>query len=82
MPVRPCSTVGPSGGDAIKALALGADAVLLGRPSLYGLALGNEDGVEAVMKNFRADLGPTLGLCGRTSVREVDRSRLVGADDR
>lgn len=65
------------GADAIKALALGADSVLLGRPYAYGLALGGEDGVESVVKNFRADLDLTLGLCGRVSVDELDRSCLV-----
>lgn len=67
------------GADAIKALALGADSVLLGRPYAYGLALGGEDGVESVVKNFRADLDLTLGLCGRASVADLDRSCLVDA---
>jgi isopentenyl-diphosphate delta-isomerase len=81
-----CTTLFDSGirrgADAIRAIALGADAVLLGRPYVYGLALGGEDGVEAVVKNFRADLDLTLGLCGCASVREVDRFCVIDASDR
>jgi isopentenyl-diphosphate delta-isomerase len=68
------------GADAIKAIALGADAVLLGRPYAYGLGIDGEAGVEAVLKNFLADLDVTLGLCGQRSISEVDRSLLVEAD--
>jgi lactate 2-monooxygenase len=64
------------GSDAVRALALGADAVLLGRPYAYGLAVGGEDGVEAVLRNFLADLDLTVGLSGRASVDELDRSTL------
>lgn len=69
------------GADAIKALALGADSVLLGRPYAYGLALGGEDGVESVVENFRADLDLTLGLCGCASVDELDRSCLIDTSE-
>lgn len=62
------------GADALKALALGADAVMLGRPYVYGLGLAGEDGVREVVKNLRADIDLTLGLTGRTSVEEVDSS--------
>ena len=64
------------GGDAVRALALGADAVLLGRPYVYGLALGGQEGVEAVVENFLADLDLTVALAGAVDVDEVDRSVL------
>ncbi|WP_435178882.1 alpha-hydroxy-acid oxidizing protein [Halorussus sp. AFM4] len=65
------------GADAIKALALGADAVLLGRPYVYGLAIDGEDGVRAVVRNFLADLDLTLALSGRDSVADLDESVLA-----
>ncbi|MFC4551519.1 MULTISPECIES: alpha-hydroxy-acid oxidizing protein [Halorussus] len=65
------------GADAIKAMALGADAVLLGRPYVYGLAIDGEDGVREVVQNFLADLDLTLALSGLDSVAELDESVLV-----
>jgi lactate 2-monooxygenase len=62
-----------TGADAVKALALGAVAVLLGRPYIWGLALGGEDGVRDVL----ADLDLTLALCGVARPEDVDRSLLV-----
>jgi lactate 2-monooxygenase len=62
-----------SGADVFKALALGADAVLVGRPYLYGLALAGSDGVREVMENIVAELDLTLGLAGLTSVAEIGR---------
>jgi lactate 2-monooxygenase len=59
------------GADAVKALALGARAVLLGRLYIYGLAVAGEQGVRDVVQNFIADLDITLGLCGCASVREL-----------
>lgn len=55
-----------SGSDAIKALALGADAVCLGRPYIWGLALEGQQGVETVLKMVLAELDLTLALCGYT----------------
>ena len=55
-----------SGADAIKALALGADAVCLGRPYIWGLALDGQAGVETVLKMILAELDLTLALCGYT----------------
>jgi lactate 2-monooxygenase len=60
------------GADVIKALALGADAVLLGRPYAYGLAVGGRDGVEAVIRHLLADIDLTLALLGARSVDELD----------
>jgi lactate 2-monooxygenase len=53
-----------SGADIFKALALGADAVLVGRPYLWGLAAGGEDGVFAVLRALLAELDLTIGLSG------------------
>jgi isopentenyl diphosphate isomerase/L-lactate dehydrogenase-like FMN-dependent dehydrogenase len=53
-----------TGADVAVALALGADAVLLGRPYAYGLALGGEDGVRHVVRSVLAELDLTLALCG------------------
>lgn len=67
------------GSDALKAIALGAKAVLLGRLYLWGLAVAGEAGVRDAMTNFLADLDLTLGLCGFTSLRELNPSVLVRA---
>ena len=54
------------GADVLKALALGADAVCLGRPYLWGLALDGQTGVEAVLKMVLGELDLTMALCGYT----------------
>ncbi len=59
------------GADVFKALALGATAVLIGRPYCYGLAVAGESGVREVIQNFIADLDLTLGLSGCASLAEV-----------
>jgi lactate 2-monooxygenase len=59
------------GADVFKALALGATAVLVGRPYCYGLAVAGESGVREVIQNFVADLDLTLGLSGCASLAEV-----------
>ncbi|MFQ3320846.1 MAG: lactate 2-monooxygenase [Natronomonas sp.] len=69
------------GADALIALALGADAVQLGRPYAYGLAIDGENGIESVVKNFLADLDLTLGLIGYDDVENVDREAIVRADE-
>ena len=66
-----------TGADALKALALGARAVLLGRPYVWGLAVGGEDGVVQALRSFLADFDLTLALSGLASVEEVDSSILV-----
>ena len=53
-----------SGADAFRALALGADGVLLGRPWIWGLALAGEAGVEEVLRRFLAELDLTMALSG------------------
>ena len=62
------------GADVLKALALGADAVLLGRLYAYGLAVGGAAGVEAVIRHLAAEIDLTLALAGGRSVRALDRS--------
>jgi lactate 2-monooxygenase len=60
------------GADVLKALALGADAVLLGRLYAYGLAVGGAAGVEAVIRQLAAEVDLTLALAGGRSARELD----------
>ena len=59
------------GADVVKALALGATAVCLGRPYAYGLAIGGEQGVAEVIANVQAELDLTLGLSGFASLAEL-----------
>ena len=60
-----------SGADMFKALALGATAVCIGRPYVYGLALAGQAGVQAVLENYLADFELTMGLAGCRTVGEV-----------
>lgn len=60
-----------TGSDIIKALALGAQAVLLGRPWLYGSIVAGQAGLEQVLTHTLADLDNTLGLAGFTKLSEV-----------
>jgi lactate 2-monooxygenase len=66
-----------SGSDALKALALGAAAVLLGRPYMWGLAVGGEEGVRRVLRAFLAELDLALALSGHTSVDDVSAELLA-----
>jgi lactate 2-monooxygenase len=67
------------GADVLKALALGADAVLLGRPYAYGLAVGGQEGVEAVIRHLMAETDLTLALVGGTSARDLDSSWIAAS---
>jgi isopentenyl diphosphate isomerase/L-lactate dehydrogenase-like FMN-dependent dehydrogenase len=67
------------GADVFKAMALGARAVLLGRPYCYGLAVGGETGVREVLRNLLADTELTMGLAGCASFAEAGRDNLVEA---
>jgi isopentenyl diphosphate isomerase/L-lactate dehydrogenase-like FMN-dependent dehydrogenase len=60
-----------TGADIVKALALGAKAVLIGRPFAYGLAHGGESGVRHVLRSLLADLDLTIGLSGCHSPAEL-----------
>jgi 4-hydroxymandelate oxidase len=62
------------GTDVLKALALGARAVLLGRPVLWGLALGGADGVREVFGRLREELDSAMAIAGRPTLASVDRS--------
>jgi isopentenyl diphosphate isomerase/L-lactate dehydrogenase-like FMN-dependent dehydrogenase len=61
-----------SGADVVKALAVGADAALIGRPYVYGLAVGGKDGVAAVLTQLAAETDLTLALAGGASARDPD----------
>lgn len=65
------------GADIVKAMAYGADAVTVGRPHLYGLALAGERGVGEVLDNLLAETDLTLSLCGAASWDEVDTPLLA-----
>ncbi len=65
------------GTDVFKALALGAQAVLLGRPYMWGLTLAGESGVRDVLLNLLADLDLTLALCGYTSPADLNAATLT-----
>jgi isopentenyl diphosphate isomerase/L-lactate dehydrogenase-like FMN-dependent dehydrogenase len=69
-----------TGADIFKALALGADAVCLGRPYIWGLALDGQAGVEFVLRCLLAELDLTLALSGYTEISQVDRSALQRSD--
>ena len=62
------------GTDVLKALALGARAVLIGRAYLYGLAVGGEAGVRHVLELLRAELELAMALSGRASLASIDRA--------
>jgi len=68
-----------SAADIVKAIALGADAVLLGRPYAYALAVGGQRGIEELVQNLMAELELTLALAGVGSVRDLDRTWLSTA---
>ena len=68
-----------TGSDAVKALALGADAVLIGRPYLYGLALAGQSGVEHVLRCLLAELDLTLANAGYRSHHELSPGSLTRA---
>jgi lactate 2-monooxygenase len=68
-----------SGADVFKAVALGARAVLLGRPYIYALALAGEEGVRQVLRDLHADFDLTLGLTGCASVADVGPQMLTPA---
>jgi isopentenyl diphosphate isomerase/L-lactate dehydrogenase-like FMN-dependent dehydrogenase len=65
--------------DVLKAVALGADAVLLGRPYAYALAVGGQRGVEELLQNLMAEIDLNLALAGARSIRDLDRTWLSSA---
>jgi 4-hydroxymandelate oxidase len=66
-----------TGGDVLKALALGATAVMVGRPVLWGLAIDGEDGAAAVLEQLAVDLTRLMALCGAPDISSVSGD-LVG----
>ena len=64
------------GSDVLKAIALGARAVLIGRPMLWGLAAGGEEGATRILSILRRELDEAMLLCGCTRLSEIDRALL------
>ncbi len=64
------------GSDVFKALALGARAVLIGRPLFWGLAVNGEAGVRSVLQLLQDELDGTMAMCGRTTVESIDLDTL------
>ena len=67
------------GADIFKAIALGAKAVLIGRPCMYGLAVAGETGVKQVLTNLLADLDLTMALSGCRDLHEVNKDMIIPA---
>ncbi len=67
------------GVDVLKALALGARAVLIGRPAAWGLAASGQAGVERILELLKTELSVAMAIAGVTSVERVPRSLLVPA---
>jgi 4-hydroxymandelate oxidase len=67
------------GTDIVIARAMGADAVLVGRPYIHGLAVAGDAGVAQIVNILRQELEMAMALLGRTSFREIDRSVLWSA---
>ncbi|WP_395021700.1 alpha-hydroxy acid oxidase [Dongia sp.] len=65
------------GADVVKALALGAKACLIGRPQLWGVSVAGEAGVARVLEIFQQEIDRAMGLCGVTSIGQIDRSLLL-----
>jgi len=66
------------GSDVVRAVALGAQAVLIGRPTLYAAAAGGADGVRRCLQILIDDMHRTLAQIGRSSISDVDRDCLAG----
>ncbi len=69
-----------TGADAFTALALGAEAVLVGRPWVYGLGIAGRRGAHEVMRNLLAEFDLTMALAGVTTIAGITRDRLVHRD--
>jgi lactate 2-monooxygenase len=67
------------GADVVKAMALGADAVLVGRAYAYALAVGGEGGVAALIQQLAAETDVTLALMGAGSIAELDASWIAAS---
>jgi len=69
-----------TGADVFKAIALGARAVLVGRPYVWGLGLGGQEGVKQVLRSLLADFDLTLALSGYTKLSDVGQQALRRTD--
>ncbi|MCY7362608.1 MAG: alpha-hydroxy-acid oxidizing protein, partial [Ignavibacteria bacterium] len=65
------------GSDVLKAIALGAKAVLVGRPVLWGLAVDGENGVRSVLEIIRNELDTSMALCGCDSVKKISKDLII-----
>jgi L-lactate dehydrogenase (cytochrome) len=65
------------GADVVKAIALGASAVLVGRPQLWGLSVAGEAGVSHMLELFRREIDRTLGLLGKSRLSDLSRDDLL-----
>jgi L-lactate dehydrogenase (cytochrome)/(S)-mandelate dehydrogenase len=66
-----------TGTDVVTALALGADAVMIGRPYIYGLAVGGQSGVEAVLGILANEITQAMTLMGVAAVTDLSRDHLI-----
>ena len=71
-----------SGQDVLKAIALGAQGTMIGRPYLYGLGALGEAGVTRCLEIIHRELDLTMAFCGRTDIRDVDRGILLPPPER
>ena len=72
---------GRRGADVVKALALGARAVCIGRPVFWGLAYDGESGVRRVLEILREEMEITMAKCGRPTIGSIDANLVVKAPD-
>ena len=70
-----------SGQDILKALAMGADATMIGRSYIYGLGAMGEAGVSAALNILRKELDVTMALCGERDVKNLGRHNLLVPQD-
>jgi L-lactate dehydrogenase (cytochrome) len=70
-----------SGQDVLKALALGAKGVMIGRAYVYGLGAMGQQGVTKALEVIHKELDTTMALCGKRDVKDVDRSILYVPED-
>ncbi len=66
-----------NGSDIFKAIALGAAAVCLGRPYVYALALGKEEGVKTLVRHLLSELELTMGLTGCRSIQDINKDMII-----
>jgi L-lactate dehydrogenase (cytochrome) len=66
-----------TGTDVFRALSLGAEAIVIGRPYVHGLALGGEEGVTHMLRTLLAELDITIAIAGPADWRDLDRSALI-----